>query len=168
MVKKGALFWKVKKIVSKGDYNYCLIEGTHPSCKSTKYVLHHRIVMENHLGRVLNSNEVVHHIDENKKNNSINNLQLMLVEDHTRLHSSTGRKWVKLKCPECKNIFDREERQSFLHKGTDYTCCSRQCRGKLSRKIQLQGKTKKMEKAISENLVLKYVKYFSDNPEETI
>ena len=27
------------------------------------YVLYHRILMENHLGRILNQNEVVHHID---------------------------------------------------------------------------------------------------------
>ena len=33
--------------------------------------------MENHLGRLLNSDEVVHHKDHNKFNNDISNLEVM-------------------------------------------------------------------------------------------
>jgi hypothetical protein len=40
------------------------------------------------------------------------------------------------------------------------------CRGKFSRKIQLEGKTHEVEKAISENLVREYRKYSLDNSEE--
>ena len=47
----------------------------------------HQIVMENFIGRELNENEVVHHIDGNKLNNNINNLALMDKSAHTRLHS---------------------------------------------------------------------------------
>lgn len=48
--------------------------------------LQHRKVMEDHLGRPLESNEIVHHIDENKKNNEINNLMLISRADHLRIH----------------------------------------------------------------------------------
>lgn len=49
--------------------------------------LEHRMVMEKHIGRKLESKEVVHHWDENKKNNDVKNLCLMrTTAAHTRLH----------------------------------------------------------------------------------
>ena len=47
----------------------------------------HRVVMEKHLGRALESNEVVHHIDGNKWNNDLSNLEVMSQADHVRLHN---------------------------------------------------------------------------------
>lgn len=41
-----------------------------------KYLLKHRKVMANSLGRPLTANEQVHHIDGNRGNNNISNLQL--------------------------------------------------------------------------------------------
>lgn len=46
----------------------------------------HVVVMERHIGRRLDADEVVHHIDGNKHNNDLSNLQLMKRADHTRLH----------------------------------------------------------------------------------
>ena len=51
----------------------------------------HRKIMEEYLGRKLTRYEVVHHIDGDKSNNDINNLALMTLEEHSRLHM-TGRK----------------------------------------------------------------------------
>lgn len=46
----------------------------------------HRAIMEEHLGRKLSPDEVVHHIDGNKKNNDISNLKVMTRGEHSRLH----------------------------------------------------------------------------------
>lgn len=46
----------------------------------------HSVVMEAHIGRLLLQNEVVHHVDGDRQNNSIENLQLMTRAEHTRLH----------------------------------------------------------------------------------
>jgi len=46
----------------------------------------HVVVMERLIGRRLFANEVVHHKDEDKTNNSIENLELMTRAEHARLH----------------------------------------------------------------------------------
>ncbi len=154
--------WKIEKIIKKGDYQYCIVRD-HPNRTNNDYVLLHRVVMENYLGRILNSNEVVHHKDENKLNNNISNLKLMTNSDHSLAHAlEKGRKFCTLKCPQCKILFDIEHNKTFLAKNKSKlkcTCCSALCRGKFSRFIQLNGITHEVEIAISENLVLEYVKH---------
>lgn len=48
----------------------------------------HRILMEQHLGRKLEHNEVVHHINGNKFDNELSNLKVMTRSEHSRLHQS--------------------------------------------------------------------------------
>lgn len=46
----------------------------------------HRVIMEQHLGRKLSRNEIVHHINGDKWDNRIDNLQLMTQSEHAKLH----------------------------------------------------------------------------------
>jgi hypothetical protein len=160
--------WKIEKIVSKGDYNYYVVRN-HPSCTKHGYVLHHRVVVENHLGRLLDPTEVVHHLNGDKKDNRVDNLRVMDEADHARVHGyEQGARFVELKCPSCGVLFHRPRRQTHLVKPTKYATCSSSCRGKFSREIQLHGLTHKVEEAISENIVREYTKYSHDNSEQTI
>ncbi len=49
----------------------------------------HRLVMERYLNRELDSSEIVHHINENPKDNRIENLQLLTRAEHFKLHKLT-------------------------------------------------------------------------------
>lgn len=53
----------------------------------TERVLEHRKVMEDHLGRKLNRNEVVHHINGNNADNRLSNLELTTFAEDIKRHN---------------------------------------------------------------------------------
>lgn len=48
---------------------------------------HHRMIMEQHLGRTLLKNEVVHHINGDKTDNRLENLELVDHTEHSNNHN---------------------------------------------------------------------------------
>ena len=65
-------------ISPKTTYTQLTIKG--------KKIDEHRHVMQLHLGRKLKRDEIVHHKDGNKKNNSVDNLQVMSQSQHIKVH----------------------------------------------------------------------------------
>lgn len=120
------MLWNIRKVISKGDYNYAVVPE-HPKADKHGYVLEHRVVVENILNRLLADNEVVHHINENKKDNRPENLEVMTTHSHVIHHQKTGRTYVVLTCANCGKEFSRELRQKHEYNQNHF--CSRRCNG---------------------------------------
>ena len=78
-------FWKGGRLKEKRGY-IIILKPKHPNCNQMGYVYEHRLVMEEHLGRYLTDDEVVHHINEIRDDNRIENLQLMTRAEHMKHH----------------------------------------------------------------------------------
>lgn len=79
----GRLAWADENAVGRSVKPSGYVEFTRGENKGRS---EHVVFMESRLGRKLLADEVVHHIDGNRSNNSINNLALMTRAAHARLH----------------------------------------------------------------------------------
>lgn len=87
-----------------------------------------------HRGELLPEGYEVDHIDKDRCNDSITNLQVLTAEEHkekTIMENTTGRTTVELVCPNCGNNFLREKRNV---KPNTTPKCSRTCNAEYNRK----------------------------------
>ena len=104
------------------------------SYKDGKTKRKHRIIMEEHIGRELNDDEIVHHIDGNKRNNDLSNLQIMSRSEHAKVHAK--------KLDRCRPILQLSDngtvikmwssaREAYRNTGISYSNICHCCRGRL-------------------------------------
>jgi len=101
--------WKGGKTITKEGY-VRIKRYRHPLADSNHYIFEHRIVMENFLRKnfpnssnlitkngkkFLNPKIDVHHIDKNKKNNKIDNLECVFRNKHIKIHDPLYYRWKK-------------------------------------------------------------------------
>jgi hypothetical protein len=89
--------WSVRSVSGEHNPNYGggkyiddkgyvrVLKQEHPS-NIKGYVYEHRLVMEDYLGRFLEPWETVHHINEIKVDNRVENFYLCTVPEHSAVH----------------------------------------------------------------------------------
>ena len=124
-----------KDKIDRTGYWY-IHQPSHPFSGKQGYIAEHRLVMEKSIGRFLERGEVVHHINHDKKDNRIENLELFSSPgQHTKhAHPEVGKKGgmirgeqvlaqrKRVQCKQCGKEFRLPPSQNKLF-------CGRKCFG---------------------------------------
>ena len=89
--------------VNSNGYVFIRVEG--------EIILEHIYVCEQFLGRKLNKNEVVHHIDGDKQNNNIENLIALTQEEHSKVHMVNVLEVIKEEIKKGFIVFDKNTKE---------------------------------------------------------
>lgn len=101
-----------------------IYSDTYPKIRiNGSYKRMHRVVMEEHLGRPLSPEEHVHHINGDKTDNRLENLQVVTNSQHRKVHAPP-----KLICSACKQ-------KQAVAKGFCKSCWHKARRGKLKQTL---------------------------------
>jgi hypothetical protein len=90
-VRERSVSWRGGRTTNK--FGYVMVHApAHPAADNRNYVGEHRIVLEAKLGRLLEANEVPHHLNGIKDDNRPENLVAMDHSEHRRLHATHRRR----------------------------------------------------------------------------
>lgn len=89
---------KVKRLTGAGarfrrsDGYVTVYYPTHPDASAGGWIMEHRLVMEQHLGRRLLKTEQVNHINHVRHDNRVENLEILTPGDHARESNAFGKR----------------------------------------------------------------------------
>jgi hypothetical protein len=86
--------WRGGRSVENG-YVQLWVGKDHPMSDAQGYVLEHRLVVSDHIGRPLTADEHVHHVNEQRDDNRVENLQLLTAAEHAQHHKGKAGRWAR-------------------------------------------------------------------------
>lgn len=86
--------WNGGKRTGRSDKYIQIYKPDHPFSSKEGYVMEHRLVMEQKIGRYLTKEEIVHHVNKTRTDNHPDNLRIMSPREHATLH--LNERWGKL------------------------------------------------------------------------
>jgi hypothetical protein len=110
-----------------GHYRKIKVDG--------RWIYEHRHVMAEHVGRPLATTEIVHHLNGDRYDNRLANLELTTRSEHMRHHWEAGDlpqlghgapPKPKVECPVCGSMF-KPKRRWLDGEGQDTMTCSQSC-----------------------------------------
>jgi HNH endonuclease len=113
--------------MKNGPYTLVLAPDGYPGKRYRgKYCYEHILVFWQTHGRMPKPGHIVHHANENPRDNDPENLEEVFGGYHVAMHTAVNKpkRFAKLFCTQCKGEFYRELRQ--LKKGAR-PFCSREC-----------------------------------------
>jgi uncharacterized protein (DUF1330 family) len=81
--------WKGGTFINYQGYRMIRVTTEHPFTYRG-YIREHRLVVEKQVGRVLEPDEHIHHIDGDKLNNNFDNLLIVSPSEHAKIHQPEG------------------------------------------------------------------------------
>ncbi len=146
----------------EGRYYANLVPIDSKSQKKRITISYARYVMSVKERRILDRSETVDHIDNDRSNDSIDNLQILSDDENKKKYAewyshNIGYKKVLLKCPWCGRIFKKSLSGTHLIKGGVTTSCSRSCGTHFSALRIKYPNNIYVVTAICENVICEYI-----------
>lgn len=120
---------KITKTLVKGYQIFC--DYKHPLANSNRWIYYHRHLASIKIGRWLLGSDIVHHIDNNRLNNNLNNLVITTHTGHSRYHTKESITNICKYCGKPYKLRPRKHRAKV---------CSLECKYLLSRKVDRPNK----------------------------